>query len=319
MRRGQVAVCVATLLAHARPDLRPSEGHKRTSLEYSSPAAAYAIAKGQLAYYELLQEHGELVILTSRDALLQHWNHCSNDPDRLARDGAAIGMILAMEGADAIVSPSQAEHWYHDGLRVVGPVHYGHNQYAVGTGESGRLTREGVELLREFDRLGMIVDATHLSDPSFFQALDVFSGPVIASHQNCRSLVPGDRQFSDEQLRLLIERDAVIGSSFDNWMIVPEWKTGETPRSEATLARIAENIDHICQLAGDHRHVAIGTDLDGGYGSEQSPIEIETIADVQKFADVLRQRGYADDAVNDIFHGNWLRFFSAHLPAGAAN
>jgi membrane dipeptidase len=163
-------------------------------------------------------------------------------------------------------------------------------------------------------RLGMILDATHLSDPSFFQALEVFDGPVIASHQNCRAIVPGERQFSDEQLRLLIQRDAVIGASFDNWMIVPGWQTGQTPRVSATLDKLAENTDHICQLAGSHQHCAIGTDLDGGYGAEQSPIELETIADVQKFAGVLERRGYASSAIDDIFYGNWLRFFRQHLP-----
>jgi membrane dipeptidase len=317
MRRGRMAVCLATMLAHARPDLRPSDGHKRISLEFGSPAAAYAIAKGQLAYYQLLEGDGHLTMLNSREALHEHWSRWSGDGAAAAVDRVPIGIILAMEGADGIVAPSQVESWYRDGLRVVGPVHYGHNQYAVGTGESGPLTREGVELCRELDRWKIILDATHLSDPSFFQALDAFQGPVIASHQNCRSLVPGDRQFSDEQLLLLIERDAVIGASFDNWMIVPGWKKGQTSRAEATLERLAENTDHICQLAGNHRHVAIGTDLDGGYGSEQSPVEIDTIADVQKFADVLKRRGYAPSAVNDIFHGNWLRFFSEHLPSRA--
>ena len=176
-----------------------------------------------------------------------------------------------MEGADPIITPWQARDWFELGLRVVGPVHYGHNQYAHGTNESGRLTPLGVELLRELHTLGIILDTTHLSDEGFLHALDVFSGPVIASHQNCRALVPGCRQFTDEQLRLLIERDAVIGVAFDNWMIVPGWTTGQTPRSEATLEKLADHIDHICQLAGDHRHAAIGTDLDGGFGSEQKP------------------------------------------------
>jgi membrane dipeptidase len=166
-------------------------------------------------------------------------------------------------------------------------------------------------------RLGIILDATHLSDEGFFHALDVFEGPVIASHQNCRTLVPGARQFSDEQFRLLIERDAVIGTAFDNWMIVPNWKTGHTPRGEATLEKLADHVDHISQLAGTHRHCAIGTDLDGGYGTEQSPAEIETIADVQKFADVLARRGYSPAAIDDIFHGNWLRFFSQNLPGSS--
>jgi membrane dipeptidase len=315
MRRGMAAVCLATMIAHARPDLRPSDGHRRISLEYRSPAAAYGIARGQLAYYELLASQGHIAILDSREALRSHWERWECFAAGKMDERLPIGVIVAMEGADAIVSPDQVEHWFHAGLRSVGPVHYGHNQYAAGTGEEGPLTNEGLVLLREMARWDMVLDTTHLSDAGFFQALDVFNGPVIASHQNCRALVPGQRQFSDEQLRLLIERDAVIGASFDNWMIAPGWKTGQTSRSAATLEKIADHTDRICQLAGDHRHVAIGTDLDGGYGSEQSPLELATIADVQKFASVLEKRGYAAAAVDDIFHGNWLRFFLQHLPS----
>lgn len=316
MRRANMAVCLATTLAHARPDLRPAEGHKRTSLEYRSPTAACAIAQGQLAYYQLLEEASELVMLRSVDDLDSHWDECASRATSAADLPSPIGYILAMEGADAILAPSQAESWFDLGLRIVGLVHYGHNQYAIGTGESGPLTAAGIALLREIERLGMILDATHLSDPSFFQALDVFDGAVIASHQNCRALVPGDRQFSDEQLRCLIDRDAVIGAAFDNWMIVPGWKTGETPRCQATLVKLADHVDHICQIAGTHRHVGIGTDLDGGYGSEQSPAEVETIADVQKFAAVLERRGYTPLVIDDIFYGNWLRYFRQHLPRG---
>lgn len=314
MRRGELAVCLATLIAHSRPDLRPAEGHKRISLEYRSPAAACAIAHGQLAYYRLLEQSGEVVMLRSRHDLAAHWDHCASHPQSLVGGTMPIGFILAMEGADGIVSPLQLAEWFGRGLRVVGPVHYGHNQYAHGTGESGRLTQAGVALLCEMERLGMILDATHLADESFFHALDVFVGPVLASHQNCRALVPGDRQFSDEQLRLLIEREAVIGAPLDNWMILSGWKTGQTPRTEATLEKVVDHIDHVCQLAGSHDHVAIGTDLDGGYGTEQSPIGIETIADVQQLAGVLTRRGYSSAAVEAIFHGNWLRFFSRHLP-----
>jgi membrane dipeptidase len=313
MSRGQVSVCLATLLAHARPDLRPAAGHPRTSLEYRSPTAASAIAQGQLAYYRLLEEAGALTMLRTADEFGKFfYGHASNAS--AANDTMPpIGYVLAMEGADAIISPSQTAFWFNLGVRVVGLVHYGHNQYAHGTGESGPLTDEGVALVRELERLHMILDSTHLSDEGFFQALEIFDGPVIASHQNCRALVPGVRQFSDEQLRLLIERDAVIGAAFDNWMIVPNWITGHTPRAEATLDKLADHVDHVCQLAGTHRHSAIGTDLDGGYGAEQSPIEIDSIADVQKFADVLARRGYTPAAIDDIFHGNWLRFFSQNL------
>jgi membrane dipeptidase len=315
MRRGLVAVCVGTVLARARPDVRPAAGHQRISLDYRSPTVAGAVGLGQVAYYNFLERDGQITMLRSSDDLNRHWSRCAAEQHRLVDGSIPIGLVLAMEGADPIRTPDHAEEWYQKGLRVVNLVHYGQNQYAVGTGDSGPLTEAGIELLREFARLGIILDATHLSDPSFFQALDVFGGAVIASHQNCRALVPGDRQFSDEQLRLLVERDAVIGASFDNWMITPNWTTGVTPRSEATLEQIADHMDHICQLAGNHRHIAIGTDLDGGFGSEQSPAEIDTIADVQKLADVLERRGFAAAAIDDVFHGNWLRFFREKLPA----
>jgi membrane dipeptidase len=155
---------------------------------------------------------------------------------------------------------------------------------------------------------------TRLSDDGFFHALDVFDAPVIASHQNCRSLVSGARQFTDDQLRMRTKRKAVIGVPLDNWMIVPGWKTGDTPRSQATLEKVADHIDDICQLSGSHENVAIGTDLDGGYGRERCPIEIDTIADVQKLADVLTRRRYLPAAIDGVFYGNWLRFFGQHLP-----
>jgi len=313
MRDGRVAICLATLLAHSRPDLRPAGGHPRISLEYRSPSAAYAIARGQLAYYRLLEQQGHVTVLESVEDFGAHWSTWISESSPSSGE-MPIGIIVAMEGADAIVEPSQAEEWYSLGLRVVGPVHYGHNQYACGTGESGPLTAAGVSLLHEFDRLGIILDVTHLSDPSFFHALDEYAGPILASHQNCRALVPGDRQFSDEQLKRLIERDAVIGSALDNWMLIPGWKAVQSQRTQVTLERVADQMDYICQLAGTCRNVAIGTDLDGGYGSEQCPADVETIADLQKLSQVLERRGYAAAAIDDIFHGNWQRFFKDHLP-----
>jgi membrane dipeptidase len=193
--------------------------------------------------------------------------------------------------------------------------HYGHSRYAVGTGDSGPLTPAGVELLKQFQKVGMILDLTHSSDPSFFQALDQFSGPVLASHNNCRALVPGDRQYSDEQLKLLIERGAVIGAVCDAWMLYPNYIPDHMPRDVVKIDAIADHIDHICQLAGNCRHAAIGSDLDGGFGSNQTPDGMETIVDLHKLQSILDGRGYALADIEAIFHGNWLNFFRRHLPA----
>jgi membrane dipeptidase len=313
MRRAGIGVCLATILVRApRNHQPPPGGYLRTKLDHPAPQIAWAIARGQLAYYHSLEVSGHLRWIRTASDLRAHWSDWNRRPDQ-----APLGVILAMEGADPILSPADLETWWNDGLRSLGLVHYGHGQYGAGTGAEGPLTPQGVELLREMQRVCMILDATHLADESFFEALDRYDGPVLASHNNCRALVPGQRQFSDEQLRLLIQRGAVIGAAFDAWMMYPGWEIGRTNREVVHISAAADHIDHICQLAGNADHVAIGSDLDGGFGSEQTPVGLDSIADLQKIAGILASRGYDRPSVDAIFHGNWLRFFTQHLPAVA--
>jgi membrane dipeptidase len=310
MRRAEMAVCLATVLVHAKPEVRPREGHNRLSVDYANGQIAYAVGQGQLAYYRMMEQEGQMRALRTVADLDEHWAQWQKGPT----GSLPIGYILAMEGADPIASPAQAEAWYNDGLRCVSLAHYGKSHYGVGTGDEGPLTAQGLELLREFQRLGIILDITHLCESSFFQALDVFPGPVMASHNNCRALVPGDRQFSDEQIRHLIERDGVIGVALDAWMLSPAWQIGKSSRELVGLEAVVDHIEHICHLAGNCRHVGIGSDLDGGYGTEQTPHGLETIVDLYKLGTILSARGYADADIDAIFHGNWLRFFQQHLP-----
>jgi membrane dipeptidase len=214
-----------------------------------------------------------------------------------------------------VVSPSQLPLWWEDGLRAVSLVHYGVSKYAHGTGADGPLTADGRALLDAMNEIGAVLDVTHQCDASFWESLERFKGPVLASHQNCRALVPGGRQMSDDQLRALIERDAIVGPALDNWMLYPGYVRGETPNTAVQLADYVEHIDHICQLAGNARHVAIGSDLDGGYGYEQTPHDLNTIADLQRVPDMLRERGYSPDDVADIMAGNAIRFFRGALPS----
>jgi membrane dipeptidase len=311
MRRGGIVACQATLLVRAKPSLRRPEGHSRMSLDHPSQHMAHAVAQGQLAYYCLLERLGHVRILTTSEDLDEHWRTWS-------AASSPLGIILAMEGADPIVEPEHAQSWWDDGLRSVNLAHYGRSRYAVGTGDDGPITEAGLALLREFERLGMILDATHLSDTSFYQALDHFGGPVLASHNNCRALVPNGRQFSDDQIQRLIARDAVIGAALDAWMLAPGWIIGQTQRDVVSLASVADHIDHVCQLAGSVRHAAIGSDLDGGFGTEQTPTGLDTIADLERLSEILATRGYSDADIDAVFHGNWLRFFRENLPSRIA-
>jgi membrane dipeptidase len=310
MRRGQVMLCFATLLSRSNPSRPlPSDGVRRIDLDHRSQTVAHCAAHAQLAWYEQMVGHRQMRFVRTTEELDAHWREATE-----STDVAPIGMVLVMEGADPVTQPEELEYWYGRGLRQINLVHYGTNRYAAGTGAVGGLTEDGRRLLKECERLGVALDVTHLADQAFFEALDAYAGPTLASHQNCRSLVPGCRQFSDSQLRLLIERDAVIGTSFDDWMLCDGWKTGQTPRETVTLQNVADHIDHICQLSGHDRCAAIGTDLDGGFGCKQAPNDVSSIADVQKLAAILASRGYSDQATAAIFHGNWLRWLRGQLP-----
>lgn len=299
MRRARIGLCVATQIARRVKPENPLPGWK-------SAEQAWAHTQGQLAWYRAMEEAGELVPITSVAALDRQVELWRGHPPA----NAPIGYILSLEGADSMVTLGHVERAYAQGLRAIGPAHYGPGTYAQGTNASGELGRKGRELLREMDRLGMILDATHLCDESFWEALDNFHGPIWASHSNCRALVPHNRQFSDEQLRALIARGAVIGGVLDAWMMVPGWVLGEsTPQSAgARLEHLVDHIDHICQIAGNAEHCGIGTDLDGEFGREQSPEDLDTIADIGRYREILARRGFSADDVEAVMHGNFLRF-----------
>jgi membrane dipeptidase len=302
LRRGQVGLFIATLLARLlRPNLMPA------IQRYSSMPAAYAAAHGQLAYYRALEQEGLLRWIKDRPTLDAHLRAWQEAPD----GQLPLGFILSMEGADPVLSPEQVLEWWEAGLRIIGPAHYGVSPYAHGTGTEGGLFEQGPALLRAMERVGMILDVTHLSDQCFDEALDVYGGPVLASHHNCRALVPDQRQLTDAQIKRLVGRGAVIGTALDCWMLYPGWVRGQTTPEAAgvKLEAMVDHIDRVCQLAGNARHAGIGTDLDGGFGREQSPLDLDTIADLQRLPDLLRRRGYKDDAVEGILYGNWVRFF----------
>jgi membrane dipeptidase len=313
MRRGRVALCLGTLLARAPRPPAPRARFAPGDLDHRSQDMAYAAAAGQLAYYRALEARGEVKIIRDRRELDEHWESW-----RRARDSSRlpIGIIVAFEGSDPIVAPAQAAWWFDQGVRCASIVHYGRGAYALGTGDDGPLTPAGRELLGELERLGIILDVTHLSDTSFFEALDRFGGPLLASHNNCRAIVPGDRQFTNEQLGRIIARGGVIGVAADAWMLHPGWVIDETSREVVAIEAMADHIDHICALAGDARHAAIGSDLDGGFGREQTPMGLDTIADLQKLAGILARRGYSEKDIDRVFWGNGLEFLREHLPGG---
>ena len=303
MRSGRVALCLATLMAR-------STGNPVPHVDFPSAAQANGVALGQLAYYRALEQLGAVRVITDVAGLDRHmveWRAWDAADEPNPGQTPRLGFVVSLESADPILSPDHLHRWWERGVRVIGPTHYGLGRYAGGTGTEIGLTDLGVRLLAEMDGLGMILDLTHLSDPAFWQALDGFGGLVLASHNNCRALVPHQRQFSDGQLRAIFQRDGVIGVAFDVWMLKLGFVKGTSTNEGITLEHVVDHIDHICQLAGNCRHAAIGSDLDGGFGREQSPQDLDTIADLQRLPRILADRGYRDADVAAVMHANWLR------------
>lgn len=300
LRKGNVGIVVGTQIARFAKN-----AHAMPGASWSSQEQAWAQTQGQLAWYQAMELDRvikQIKTIEDFESQLHNWKKDS--------ENTPIGLIISLEGADSIVNMQYLEKAYEDGLRAIGPAHYGPGVYAQGTDATGGIGNKGRELLNEMERLNIILDATHLCDDSFWESINHFNGAVWASHNNCRSLVPHHRQFSDEQLKVLIERGAVVGTVFDTWMLKEDWVRGKsTPQNEQiSLENIVDHIDHICQLSGNSLHAGIGSDLDGAFGTEQSPLDIDTIADLQKIPAILRSRGYTENDIENICSNNWIRF-----------
>jgi len=289
LQAGGVGLVCATIFCQPASEKQPG---------YRTPDEAHAAALRHLDWYRQSSETGHFKLTAKRGDLV--------GPGKSAGQKA----ILLLEGADALRSPDDIGAFFAAGVRIVG-LAWKRTRYAGGTSAPGPLTPEGRELVRALDRFGIIHDLSHLAEESFWNLLDLADGPVIASHSNCRAIVPTDRQLSDEMIRAAVSRGAVIGINFFDRFLIPPAEYG---LRRATLADVVRHIRHICDLAGDTDHVGLGTDMDGGLGREQIPQEIRTSADLPRVAEALSAAGFADAAIVSILGENWMRFFRSAPP-----
>jgi membrane dipeptidase len=303
LRKGNIGLVVATQLARFNQNNGNLPG-----AGWNSPQQAWAMSQAQLSWYQAMEYDGQMVQINNLESLEKHlalWNDQS-----IPVNNKPIGYILSLEGADSLIDLSYLDRAHAYGLRMLGASHYSTGRYAYGTGTVEGFTPIGFELLKKMDELKMVLDVTHLTDRGFTEAMDNFHGHVWASHHNCRALVPHQRQLNDEQIKILIQKKAVIGGCFDAWMMKPGFTQRVSSPAEfgVKIETIIDHYDHICQLAGNSEHCAIGSDLDGTYGLEQSPMDMDTIADLQSLTGLLAKRGYTQTDIENIFHNNVLRF-----------
>jgi membrane dipeptidase len=299
---GLVFGTLFTLPAHA------SNSKLQGDHVYRNPEEAHRQALAQLVVYQSLAQREDVRIIRNRGDLR------ALQADQQAGK-SLLGIVLLMENADPIRTPNEAAWWFEQGVRIVGPA-WQATRYCGGTRQPGPLTADGRALMQTMAESGLILDISHMAEESFWQALELFPGTVIASHSNCRSFVSeaiADRHLSDAMIRALIERDAVIGSVLYSRFLVAA-DTRNLPKTAIGLDAVLRHIDHICQIAGNVRHVAIGSDLDGGFGSEATPSELDSVADLPLIGSALGKAGYSQIDVEAIMGGNWLRLLEQALP-----
>ncbi len=279
---------------------------------YGTPYGANRLNLRQWDIYRrLVEQHPDKFrLITTRPQFQELWETAL---PRL-QEPRPVGLVLLMENAEGIRNAKDLALWYQRGLRIIGPAWAG-TRFCGGTGEPGPLTDEGRWLLREMATWNYGLDISHMDEPAALEALDTYPGVVLASHANPKRALgdEGNRHLDDHVIRRLAERDGVMGIVPYNRFLDVNWRKGR-PKDTVPLRRVAEFIDYVCQLTGSARHVALGSDFDGGFGVQHVPKEIDTIADLQRLAPLLEAMGYREDDIRAIFADNWRRILLNLLP-----
>ena len=308
-QRGKVAVIFSTLFAAPARHKLGDWDHQC----YTSDEEAHKVYSRQLdTYKRLIDEHPTMFRMIEKrpdlESVLFHWQHEDTREH-------PVGLVILMEGAEGVREPAELEEWYQRGVRIIGPAWAG-TRFCGGTGDPGPLTKEGYALLDHMAEFHFTLDLSHMDEKAALQALDAYQGPVIASHANALALLKessSNRHLTDQVIEGLFKRGGIIGIVPTNGFLKPNWKdTGG--RKSVTLDYVVSQIDYICQMAGDGRHIGIGSDFDGGFGLQSVPAEVNTIADLIKIIPLLSQKGYTETDITAILGGNWLAHLQGTLP-----
>jgi len=315
---GQVAIVFGSLFASPQ---RASPGGWDSQV-YADFEQAHRLYWGQLEQYQrFVDRHSDQfqLVKTYSDlkSALAGWRkplpHYGLPPE--GPQSSPVGLVILMEGAEGVRKPSELEDWWEMGVRIIGPAWIG-TRYCGGTHEPGPMTKDGWALLERMQDLHLTLDISHMDEKAALQALDGYSGRVIASHANAKALLKGietNRHLSDRVIQKLVDRDGVIGVVPHNPFLRVDWKASDG-KAAVSLSAVAAQIDYICQLAGNARHAGLGSDFDGGFGYGATPAEINTVADLQKLAPLLQQKGYTEVDIAAIFGQNWIKLLEKTLP-----
>ncbi len=305
LREGRVAAVLGTIFIE--PDGTDNEGYPA-----GDAAAASARGREQLAWYHAMAKRGAITLPTAKVVE-------GGDGGAGARraDTGAIACRVLVEGADAIQSPEELGWWADRGVVAVGLSWAKGSRYAGGNTEQHGLTALGKRMVLEMDRLGVVHDVSHLSDASMDEVFGLAHGRIIASHSNCRGLLndaANQRHLRDESIRAIAARDGVIGINLFSRFLNAARPADATPRGDylgerAPLEHVVAHVKRVCDLTGSMRHVALGSDMDGGFGADRLPTDVNGPRDLVRIAEALSGGGFSDEDIRAFAWGNWARYW----------
>lgn len=259
----------------------------RAGYEYVDVETAHAAGVMQLEIYQQLEESGHLA--------MQH------EGLRMPAADEPPGLLLLMEGADPIRNPDEVAWWRARGLRIVGLTWSTGTRYAGGNACETGLTDAGRDLVAAMDESGIVHDASHCSDASMDDLLGCAQGTIIASHSNSRAIngIDIQRHLRDDHAIEILQRGGIIGLNLFSKFLVKEGR--------ATIDDCVEHVMHYCQLAGNKRQVALGSDYDGGFTPAELPLGLEHPCDLGKLLAALSEAGFNEDELAGFAHANWMK------------
>ncbi|MDF2927044.1 MAG: rane dipeptidase [Paenibacillaceae bacterium] len=250
-----------------------------------------SLLEGFDLFHEKIASHEGVVAIRNRSDLLQ------------AASCGKLGAILTLEGADGLEGNFvYLRTAYNLGVRMLGITWNYANWACDGVLEprKGGFTEKGRQLVRECNRLGIILDVSHLSESGFWELEQIAARPFVATHSNAQKVCPHPRNLTDEQILALIKRDGLIGLTFVPWFV---------KASEPAIKDILTHIDHIGALGGS-RHLGFGSDFDG---IDYHIPGLEHAGHFDRLANELHKK-YPVELADGFLYNNWHRFFMENLP-----
>jgi len=288
LRRGNVGVIAATIFVEMGSDASTKPWGYHDASDWTGANRA---AELQMSYYETLESEGLVRIVRTREDLA---------------DESKTRLLILMEGADPIRDADDVARWHTRGVRMCGLTWALGSRFAGGNSNGGGLTAAGRDVVAAFDSLGIVHDASHLSDAAFDDLVGATNRPIVASHSNARTFMGSNqRHIRDDQVREINRRGGVVGLNLYGKFLAVD--------RPATLNDALDHVEHIATLAECDNVCVLGSDLDGGFGPASAPEGLRGPEHFEALTDALASRGWSATACSKFAHQNWLRVWNAAL------